>query len=412
MRLACIAALACLAAPAAAAAGERADFSFGFAERTPGTQTAATAHIVYKPAPGQSKPSPIRRVVLDLPAGTGIERELPQCTASDEQLQTGGRSACEEDWLIGRGSLTAITGFGPPADPFGTDLWLFNSPEGLLELVQGQGQDMTLAVERGTLSGARLVFEPPTTPGGPPDGETAVSEIHWEIAGAAGSRPAWLTTPSGCPQDGAWRSTGAFTFADGVTAVVHASTPCSRAGVRRSPGSRMRLAIAPRRAAAGRATRFRFRVRAGTPRCRRGVRVRLAGKRVRTGRRGRAALVVALRRPGRRAAVARKRGCGRTRAGTASPARRGLPAPLPTMEGHGRTPASARCRGRHRHRRRAAPLARQGGVRRARGRRRRGRARRGRRVRARRRRARPRPAEARRRGGLPAPARRTATCRS
>ena len=220
-----VAALCCLAAPAAAVADERADFSFRFGKRAPAKQTPATAHIVYKPAPGQSKPSPIRRVVLDLPRRTGIRRDLPRCTASDEQLRLQGRGACEEGSLVGSGWLTAVTGFGPPVDPVPTDLWLFNSPEGLLELVQSDGQDATLAVERGRLNRTRLVFEPPTTPGGPPDGETAVSEIHWEIAGG---RNAWLTTPPRCPRRRTWRSTGTFTFADGVTEVVRAATPCRR----------------------------------------------------------------------------------------------------------------------------------------------------------------------------------------
>jgi len=226
MRLAVIAATAaCLAAPAAAEAGARAEYSFGFAKRAPGAPTSATAHIVYKPAPGQSKPSPIRRVVLDLPRRTAVNRGLPRCTASDEELRLLGRGACEEGSLVGTGWLTAATGFGPPFDPVATDLWLFNSPEGLLELVQADGADATLAVERGTMSRTRIVFEPPTTPGGPPDGETAVSEIHWEIAGG---RSAWLTTPPRCPRRRTWRSTGTFTFADGVTAAVRASTPCRR----------------------------------------------------------------------------------------------------------------------------------------------------------------------------------------
>ena len=167
-------------------------------------------------------------MVLDLPRGTTVSRGLTRCTASDEQLRLHGRGACEHGSLVGRGWLTAITGIGPPVDPVATDLWLFNSPEGLLELVQGDGQDATLAVERGTLRRTRLVFEPPTTPGGPPDGETAVSEIHWEIAGRAPGRAAWLTTPPRCPRRRAWRSRGAFTFADGVTEVVRAASPCKR----------------------------------------------------------------------------------------------------------------------------------------------------------------------------------------
>ena len=80
---------------------------------------------------------------------------------------------------------------------------------------------------------------------------------------------------------------------------------------------RLRLRVKPRRATAGRRTRFRFRafVRAGKRRVYiRGVRVRFAGKRVRTRRGGRATIRAKFERPGRRRARASKRGLRRARA--------------------------------------------------------------------------------------------------
>ena len=80
--------------------------------------------------------------------------------------------------------------------------------------------------------------------------------------------------------------------------------------------ARLRLSVRPRRAVAGRRTRFRFRVRLvrrGRSRPARAATVRLAGRRVRTNRRGRARLVVRLRprayrvRATRRGAVRAKR---------------------------------------------------------------------------------------------------------
>jgi hypothetical protein len=70
---------------------------------------------------------------------------------------------------------------------------------------------------------------------------------------------------------------------------------------------RLRLRVAPRRVRAGRRTRVRFRVTSrGRPV--RGAKVRFAGRTKRTGRRGRAVMVRRLTRPGLRRAVARKRG--------------------------------------------------------------------------------------------------------
>jgi sugar lactone lactonase YvrE len=72
---------------------------------------------------------------------------------------------------------------------------------------------------------------------------------------------------------------------------------------------RIRLSVSPRRVRAGVRVRFRFRARLGRRGAAlRGARVRFAGRRARTNRRGRTAIVAVLARPGVHPAVARKRG--------------------------------------------------------------------------------------------------------
>jgi endoglycosylceramidase len=82
----------------------------------------------------------------------------------------------------------------------------------------------------------------------------------------------------------------------------------------RTPPTRIRLKVRPRRVVAGTLTRFRFRatVRRGRPL--RGVLIRFAGHRVRTNRRGRASLRLRLRRTGRRRVFASRGGYRRGRA--------------------------------------------------------------------------------------------------
>ena len=80
---------------------------------------------------------------------------------------------------------------------------------------------------------------------------------------------------------------------------------------RRSRPREIRLSVQPRRAPAGRRTRFRFRATtptAGRRRAVRGATVRFAGDATRTDRRGQAALVRTFRRSGRYRATATKRG--------------------------------------------------------------------------------------------------------
>jgi hypothetical protein len=85
------------------------------------------------------------------------------------------------------------------------------------------------------------------------------------------------------------------------------------APARRRP--RLRLRVFPRRVHAGRTVRFRFRVRGRRGRPVRGARIAFAGRRARSGRRGRASITRRLRTPGTYRARACKRGyrCGRAR---------------------------------------------------------------------------------------------------
>lgn len=300
------AALAAVAPSGAGAAGgstERADFSLDLASSAPATPTRARLKIVYRAAGGdpEAKPSPIRRVVIEAPPGTsfGLDR-VPACEATDEELRMSGGAACRAPSRVGAGSLVAVTGFGAPFDPFPAVVTLFNTGKGFLELVEQEEPRATLAVDRAAVDGSTAVLMPPSTPGGPPDGQTAIREIDLHF-----DRPEYLTTPRSCPRDGLWRSRGVFTFADGVTVAVPATTPCSTEARR----SALRVSVSPRRIRAGRRTRFRVKVRSADPSCRGRARVRLGHHRLRADRRGRAVVITRPRRAGRFSVAARRKGC-------------------------------------------------------------------------------------------------------
>jgi hypothetical protein len=113
-----------------------------------------------------------------------------------------------------------------------------------------------------------------------------------------------VTTPPTCPSGGPWVSTGTFGFADGAEETLQSATPCDR---RRA--ARARLSVSPKRATLGGPTRFTARVSGASAGCTRGVRVRIGGRRAKTGARGRVRLTVTVRRAGPHLAAARKRGC-------------------------------------------------------------------------------------------------------
>jgi hypothetical protein len=294
------------AGAALATTGQRADFDLGFDTGKPGTKAALVLHVVYKAAGDpDAKPSPIRKVVIAAPAGTRFDTNaVPPCKASDDDLKAQGSSACPTESRIGAGKLSADTGFGPPADPTEADLTLFNTGDAVLEVVTAEGTDRVLGTDRLHIDGSTLTGAPPVTPGGPPDGETAVRQIDFTIDKSTG----FVTTPGTCT--GQWISTGTFGFKDGAEETLQSAAACERKAV-----AKPRLMLAPTRVRVGRASRFTARVEDATPVCTRGVVVRVGGRRARTDGHGRVRLTVTAHRGGAHSATAKKRGCPTLRTG-------------------------------------------------------------------------------------------------
>jgi hypothetical protein len=215
---------------APADAGERADFDLRFAAQSPASPTKWTLHLRYK-APGDpdAKPYAIRRLSLRPPPGTRINvgTHTP-CDAADAEIRLLGDRACPAASRIGDGGLTAMTGFGPPLDPYPTHLSLFSTRDGLVEVVKDARVSAVLAIERLTVRDGALTATPVVVPGGPPDGKIAARDIDWTV-----SSHGWLTTPAVCPRSGQWTSTGTFTFDDGATVTERSTTPCNRPRARR-----------------------------------------------------------------------------------------------------------------------------------------------------------------------------------
>jgi hypothetical protein len=283
---------------AAATTGKRADFDLRFSPATPGARAALRLHVVYKAAGDPNgKPSPIRKVVIAAAPGTRFDTgAVTKCTATDDELKAEGSGACPPESRLGSGKLTADTGFGPPVDPVAGDLTLFNSGTAIVEVVTAPGTDRTIGIDRLRIDGSTLVGSPPTTPGGPPDGETAVRQIDFTIERTTG----FVTTPPSCR--GRWLSRGTFGFADGTEETVESAAPCSRPAV-------ARLSLTPTHTRVGRPTRFTARVLGSSSACRRGTIVRIGGRRAKTGEGGRVSLTLTVRRAGAHRATAKKRGC-------------------------------------------------------------------------------------------------------
>lgn len=204
---------------------------------------------------------------------------------------------------MGSGALTVDTGF-PGAEDFRTDVTIFKTRVGFLELIQAAGTNTTLAVDRATVQGTRITGMPPSTPGGPPDGRTAVRRIDFVFD------PGYITTPPTCT--GSWTFRGAFTFNDGLVDKAELAQPCevpAAAVVVQRP--KLQLTASPIRAVAGRRTRLRVRVSSTSKACVQGARLLLGARRVRLSGDGRAVVVHRFPGPGAFHFIATARGCVR-----------------------------------------------------------------------------------------------------
>lgn len=226
--LAILAVLTAAFVPTSVAAAEStpaADFELGLGSRDPGTATNATLRITFKnPNDPNAAPSPQRKVTIELPRGSRIDgTKVPVCTAPDAQLQAQGAGACPAASRVGKGTVTLRTDGGPAFDPFVDDVDIFNGGDELIELFTHQRSGLRTAVGHRPMTAPDTLSESaPPQPGAPPDFESSVTNLSFDLA-----RSAFITTPPACPPDGLWRSRLTFDTADGHTYTAAAATPCA-----------------------------------------------------------------------------------------------------------------------------------------------------------------------------------------
>jgi hypothetical protein len=221
-----VAASAAAAAPGAQA-GARADYQQMFTTAVPGTSTGTDTRILYKnPSDPNAKPIPVRREVFTFPTGTTYDESVvPDCTASDAEIMLLGKSACPPDsWMGGGQGDTTMSGF-PNAGETAIDVdgW---DDAGVLVLFGRDHSSGIGFVTRAHREGQVVTVDVPRTPGGPPDGESALRRVHNVFAARSLGAGAYMRTPPTCPRSGTWTFRAQFTFADGAVEKDVSRMPC------------------------------------------------------------------------------------------------------------------------------------------------------------------------------------------
>ncbi|HEX8067145.1 MAG TPA: hypothetical protein VF520_11525 [Thermoleophilaceae bacterium] len=211
----------------AAQAGVRADYRQQFTTPVPGASTGTDTEILYKhPDDPDAKPIPLRREVFTFPAGTTFDSSVvPACTATDIEVALQGAAACPPESRIG-GDLgdTSMTGFpGDGETPLALDA--FDESSGTL-LIAGPEQYPLRLATHARREGRVITVDVPRTPGGPPEGESALRYVHHLFPARSLGQRAYTRTPRTCPRSGAWTFTAQFTFADGAVEEDVYRMPC------------------------------------------------------------------------------------------------------------------------------------------------------------------------------------------
>jgi hypothetical protein len=215
--------------PASAHAGARADYKQMFTTPVPGASTGSDTEILYKhPDDPQAKPIPVREEVFTFPKGTTWDTTVvPDCTVTDVELMLLGRDACPPETWIGEGKGdTSMSGF-PGAGETKLIVNGFDRDAGV-RVAGGAEPFGPYFVAQLVRKGRVVTVQVPRTPGGPPDGESALRYVHNVFPPRSLGGRAYTRTPPVCPSSGVWRFEARFTFADGVVEHDVYDMPCSR----------------------------------------------------------------------------------------------------------------------------------------------------------------------------------------
>jgi hypothetical protein len=249
--------LAGATAPAVACAAPRETASLRFTTPEPGASSGTEWRLDYRnPDDPHGKPPAVESTIAVFPAGTVLDTGAPdQCKASDAELMTQGADACPPGTKVGRGTLEVDTGSlaGVPRI-IENDVTNFNNQGESVIFTQSTNMPgtQTRTVTRAQVRGTTITTAVPPIPGvPPPDPYTALKSFRLSVPPFSRGGRAYVRTPPTCPSSGMWTFTLTFVYRDGVRDVAHTTSPCVP---RRLP--RLRLRITPRRAVAGRRTRF------------------------------------------------------------------------------------------------------------------------------------------------------------
>ena len=219
------------AAGGAPAAAQRQSGSLTFTSTRPGDATGTKLDFTFtNPENPDQKPHTVTRIVVHYPPGTRFDSgALPQCHASDAELQSEGASACPASSKVGSGLAVSDTGSSGPAPPRYTESTItqFNGDHEVIGVGENKDIPAIKTVTHTKIHGTTASTDFPTFPGSPPpDPYTPLKslKVGFPRIVKKGRTPTRL--PPSCPASRHWTITTIFTYADGATGKIVSHSPC------------------------------------------------------------------------------------------------------------------------------------------------------------------------------------------
>jgi hypothetical protein len=213
-----------------------ADLHASFSPSALGARTALTLSMSLSGG-SEGVPAPVRRIVIHLPAGLGLDlRDTATCATA--RLRARGPNACPARSLVGRGHAVVAVHAGSQTIPESASISIVRIPDrgdrhALQTFSQGytplDQQTISTAVVSGDGApyGLRLTVSVPSIPSlmlEPDASIVSMSLTVGAVGGSARSHPGAITVPASCTHGFAFGAD--FGLADGTSASTTALVPC------------------------------------------------------------------------------------------------------------------------------------------------------------------------------------------
>jgi hypothetical protein len=218
-----LAALATLAVVAAAPASPQfaATFQMTYSSAKPGSSSGLDALGTWSdPGEPGARPKEITKIGLDFHPGTRLDTgALPQCRASNAKVLRLGPAACRASTRLGSVQTESVISTGAR---YNAQVFLFNAKRQIIVVVTIGGR--VLVVFRDDVKGGSITINLAIPAG------ISLTKLHAQIPPhvrkRGKKRRVYMRTPRTCPASGVWATTATFTYRDGSSQQLTATTPC------------------------------------------------------------------------------------------------------------------------------------------------------------------------------------------